>query len=113
MWFQQDGAPHISVFLFGITWMQHVVNDGLAVEVQCIGLPDQDLSCLHYFFWGQMKSLVYETPVNSTEELVARISAAAGEIRNTPEMLSNVRRSMKRRCEACITCGGRQFEHLL
>ncbi|GFW60327.1 DUF4817 domain-containing protein [Trichonephila clavipes] len=33
--------PHISVFLFGITWMQHVVNDGLAVEVQCIGLPDR------------------------------------------------------------------------
>ncbi|GFX65103.1 hypothetical protein TNCV_452411 [Trichonephila clavipes] len=50
-----------------------------------------------------MKSLVYETPVNSAEELVARISAAAGQIRNTPEMLSNVRRSMKRRCEACIT----------
>ncbi|GFW55852.1 transposase-like protein [Trichonephila clavipes] len=72
-----------------------------------------DLSCLDYFFWGQMKSLVYETPVNSAEELVARISAAAGEIRKTPEMLSNVRRSMKRRCEACITCGGRQFEHLL
>ncbi|GFS49081.1 uncharacterized protein TNCV_2409591 [Trichonephila clavipes] len=64
------------------------------------------------FLLGQMKSLVYETPVNSAEELVARISAAAGEIRNTPEMLSNVRRSMKRRCEACITCGGRQFEHL-
>ncbi|GFU92159.1 DUF4817 domain-containing protein [Trichonephila clavipes] len=41
MWFHQDGAPHISVFLFGITWMQHVVNDGLAVEVQCIGLPDR------------------------------------------------------------------------
>ncbi|GFX58471.1 hypothetical protein TNCV_214001 [Trichonephila clavipes] len=54
-----------------------------------------------------MKSLVYETPVNSAEELVARISAATGEIRNTPEMLSNVRRSLKRRCEACITCGGR------
>ncbi|GFV86726.1 hypothetical protein TNCV_3964561 [Trichonephila clavipes] len=53
-----------------------------------------------------MKSLVYETPVNSSEELVARISAAVGEIQNTPEMLSNVRRSMKRRCEACITCGG-------
>ncbi|GFW27439.1 hypothetical protein TNCV_162841 [Trichonephila clavipes] len=56
-----------------------------------------------------MKSLVYETPVNSAEELVERISAAAGEIRNTPEMLSNVRRSMKRRCEACITCDGRQL----
>ncbi|GFV63760.1 hypothetical protein TNCV_2412131 [Trichonephila clavipes] len=53
-----------------------------------------------------MKSLVYEKPVNSAEELVARISAAAGETRNTPEMSSNVRCSMKRRCEACITCGG-------
>ncbi|GFV56842.1 uncharacterized protein TNCV_145941 [Trichonephila clavipes] len=94
--------------------MQHVVNDGLAVEVQCIGLPDRQT----FPVWiissgGQMKSLVYETPVNSAEELVARISAAAGETRNTPEMSSNVRCSMKRRCEACITCGGRQFEHLL
>ncbi|GFY30097.1 RNase H domain-containing protein [Trichonephila clavipes] len=62
-----------------------------------------------------MKSLVYETPINSAEELVARISAAAGEIRNTPEILSNVRRSMKRRFEACITCGGRQdaLDHAL
>ncbi|GFW70186.1 DUF4817 domain-containing protein [Trichonephila clavipes] len=114
MWFQQDGAPaHFSVFLFGITWMQHVVNDRLAVEVSALASRSPDHSCLDYFFWGQMKSLVFETPVNSAEELVARISAAAGEIRNTPEMLSNVRRSMKRRCEACITCGGRQFEHLL
>ncbi|GFV07219.1 transposable element Tcb2 transposase [Trichonephila clavipes] len=56
-----------------------------------------------------MKSLVYETPVNSAKELVARISAAAGKIRNTPEMLSNVRRSMKRRCEACITCDGQAW----
>ncbi|GFU70442.1 retrovirus-related Pol polyprotein from transposon 297 [Trichonephila clavipes] len=60
-----------------------------------------------------MKSLVFETPVNSAEELVARISAAAGEIRNTPEMLSNVRRSMKRRCEACITCGGHASNYAL
>ncbi|GFW66071.1 hypothetical protein TNCV_588971 [Trichonephila clavipes] len=30
-----------------------------------------------------------------------------------PRNVINVRRSMKRRCEACITCGGRQFEHLL
>ncbi|GFV06855.1 uncharacterized protein TNCV_1962761 [Trichonephila clavipes] len=65
------------------------------------------------FLLGANETLVFETPVNSAEELVARISAAAGEIRNTPEMLSNVRRSMKRRCEACITCGGRQLEHLL
>ncbi|GFW52359.1 hypothetical protein TNCV_1252751 [Trichonephila clavipes] len=33
-------SPHISVFLFGITWMQHVGERWIAVEVQCIGLPD-------------------------------------------------------------------------
>ncbi|GFU26152.1 transposase-like protein [Trichonephila clavipes] len=114
MWFQQDGAPaHFSISVrnhLDATCGERLIGHGGPVH-----WPPRspDLSCLDYFFWEQMKSLVYETPVNSTEELVARISAAAGEIRSTPEMLSNVRRSMKRRCEACITCGGRQFEHLL
>ncbi|GFW16819.1 uncharacterized protein TNCV_2759471 [Trichonephila clavipes] len=114
LWFQQDGAPaHFSISVrnhLDATCGERWIGRGGPVH-----WPPRspDLSCLDYFFWGQMKSLVYETPVNSAEELVARISAAAGEIRNTPEMLSNVRRSMKRRCEACITCGGRQFEHLL
>ncbi|GFV36870.1 DUF4817 domain-containing protein [Trichonephila clavipes] len=77
--------PHISVFLFGITWMQYVVNDGLPWRSSALIFRSPDFSCLDYFFWGQMKSLVYETHVNSAEELVARISAAAGEIRNSPE----------------------------
>ncbi|GFS59066.1 uncharacterized protein TNCV_69601 [Trichonephila clavipes] len=114
MWFQQDGVPtHFSISIrnhLDATCGERWIGRGGPVH-----WPPRspDFSCLDYFFWGQMKSLVYETPVNSAEELVARISAAAGEIRNTPEMLSNVRRSMKRRCDACITCGGRQFEHLL
>ncbi|GFX07502.1 uncharacterized protein TNCV_5092161 [Trichonephila clavipes] len=114
MWFHQDAAPaHFSISVrnhLDATCGERWIGRGGPVH-----WPPRspDLSCLDYFFWGQMKSLVYETPVNSAEELVARISAAAGEIRNTLEMLSNVRRSMKRRCEACITCGGRQFEHLL
>ncbi|GFV56427.1 uncharacterized protein TNCV_1709771 [Trichonephila clavipes] len=114
MWFQQDGAPaHFSISVrnhLDATCGERWIGRGGPVHWP---LRSPDLSCLDYFFWGQMKSLVYETPVNSAEELVARISAAAGEIRNTLEMLSNVRRSMKRRCEARITCGGRQFEHLL
>ncbi|GFX79033.1 uncharacterized protein TNCV_3913201 [Trichonephila clavipes] len=101
MWFQQDGA----LAHFSISVRNHL--DATCGE-RWIGREgpvhwpprSSDLSCLDYFFWGQMKSLVYETPVNSAEELVARISAAAGEIRNTPEMFSNVRRSMKRRIES-------------
>ncbi|GFX13315.1 uncharacterized protein TNCV_2907381 [Trichonephila clavipes] len=96
MWFQQDGAPaHFSISVrnhFDATCGERWIGRGGPVH-----WPPRspDLSCLDYFFWGQMKSLVYEKPVNSAEELVARISAAAREIRNTPEMLSNVRRSMK------------------
>ncbi|GFY02428.1 DUF4817 domain-containing protein [Trichonephila clavipes] len=108
MRFQQDGAPaHFSISVrnhLDATCGERWIGRGGPVHWRP---RSPDLSCLDYFFWGQMKSLVYETPVNSAEELVAHISAAAGEIRNTPEMLSNVRRCMKRRCEACITCGGR------
>ncbi|GFW05095.1 uncharacterized protein TNCV_598891 [Trichonephila clavipes] len=31
-----------------------------------------DLSCLDFYFWGHMKSLVYDTPVDNAEELVAK-----------------------------------------
>ncbi|GFX32849.1 uncharacterized protein TNCV_889851 [Trichonephila clavipes] len=101
MWFQQDGAPaHFSISVrnhLDSTCGERWIGRGGPVHWPP---RSSDLSCLDYFFWGQMKSLVYETPVNSAEELVARISAAAGEIRNTPEMLSNVQRSMKRRIES-------------
>ena len=41
-----------------------------------------NLSCLDFCFWGPMKSLVHDDPVNNAEELVARISAAAEEIQD-------------------------------
>ncbi|GBM45169.1 hypothetical protein AVEN_261519-1, partial [Araneus ventricosus] len=72
-----------------------------------------DLTCLDYFSWVYVKSLVYETPVNSAEGLVAHIATAAGEVWDTPGIFANVRSSMRRRCEACITDRGRNFEHLL
>ncbi|GFX86254.1 uncharacterized protein TNCV_2561361 [Trichonephila clavipes] len=59
-----------------------------------------DLSCLDFYFWGHMKSLVYDTPVDNAEELVARIAVAAGEIRNSPGVFQNVRMSMRRRYES-------------
>ena len=35
-------------------------------------------------------SQVYETPVSSAEDLVARIAAAAGEVRDTSGILTNI-----------------------
>ncbi|GBM70439.1 hypothetical protein AVEN_154432-1 [Araneus ventricosus] len=72
-----------------------------------------DLTCLDYFLWGYVKSLVYEIPVDSAEDLVARIAAAAGKVRDTPGIFANVRSSMRGKCEACIMARGRNFEHLL
>ena len=37
---------------------------------------------LDFFLWGHMKEKVYATPVPNEEELVARIVAAAGEVRD-------------------------------
>ena len=36
-----------------------------------------DLAPLDYFLWGHMKSLVYETPVGSEEDLLAWVMTAA------------------------------------
>ncbi|GFU20616.1 hypothetical protein NPIL_435911 [Nephila pilipes] len=59
-----------------------------------------NLSCLDYFFWRHVKSLVYDNPSDNAENLVARIRIAAGEVREVTEILEEVRASMYRRCEA-------------
>ena len=43
-----------------------------------------DLILLDFFLWGEMKRLVYKTPVGTAEELVARVAAAAMIISGTP-----------------------------
>ncbi|GFV06643.1 uncharacterized protein TNCV_2949651 [Trichonephila clavipes] len=47
-----------------------------------------DFSCLEFFLWTHMKSLVYAIHVDSDEALVARI--AAGEMREKPRKKSLV-----------------------
>ncbi|GFT04312.1 uncharacterized protein TNCV_1928731 [Trichonephila clavipes] len=114
MWFQHDGAPaHFSGDVrnyLDVTFGQQWIGRGGPVRWPAWS---PDLSCLDFYFWGHMKSLVYDTPVDNAEELVARIAVAAGEIRNSPGVFQNVRMSKRRRCEACIVARGRNFEHLL
>ncbi|GBL83352.1 hypothetical protein AVEN_110665-1 [Araneus ventricosus] len=81
VWFQHEGAPshytndvrqHLNV-KFG----QHWKGRGGPVHWPARSL---DLSRLDFFYWGQMETLVYETPVDSEEDLVARISLDAREM---------------------------------
>ena len=46
-----------------------------------------DMTPLDFFLWGAMKALVYETPVDSEEDLAARIVAAASVLAEIPNVL--------------------------
>ena len=54
---------------------------------------------------GEMKCLVYETPIDTPEELVARIAEAAAIIHE--------RQSFARRYQLCINVNGRHLQQLL
>ncbi|GBN40441.1 hypothetical protein AVEN_125888-1 [Araneus ventricosus] len=71
------------------------------------------LNPLDFFFWGHTKSLVYETPVDSAEDLVARIVDTVDKINTPPGIFQKMRQSFLRRCELCNGTRGHHLEHLL
>ncbi|GBN26469.1 hypothetical protein AVEN_167765-1 [Araneus ventricosus] len=82
MWFQHDGAhTHYSIEVrlhLNATYGQQWIGRGGPVLWPA---RSPDLTCLDYFLCGYFKSLVFETPVNSAEDLVACITAAAEKVR--------------------------------
>lgn len=73
-----------------------------------------DLNPLDFYLWGQLKTIVYATPVDRQEDLLPRIQAGCDHIGNLmPRVLGRVRNSMIRRCNLCIEVGGNHMEHLL
>ena len=72
-----------------------------------------DLTPLDFYFWGHMKTLVYETKVDSPAALCHRIFAAAEHIRNHPDNIGSATQCLIMRAENCIATGGGHFEQLL
>ncbi|GBO12185.1 hypothetical protein AVEN_110077-1 [Araneus ventricosus] len=114
MWFQHDGSPpHFSLDVRSTLYAKFTLR--------CIGRGGPPhwkarspyLSSLDFLLWAHSKSLVYESPIDSDEDLVARISVATGDVREMPGVFEKVRRSLHRRCNACITAGGRFFEQFV
>ncbi|GFT92757.1 uncharacterized protein TNCV_739471 [Trichonephila clavipes] len=97
-----------------VHWIQHIEGDGLEGGGP-VNWPARspDLSCLDFFLWGHMKSLVNTNLVDSDETLSARIAVVAGDIWEMLGVFANIRQSLHRRCEACIFAGGRSFEQFL
>ena len=112
MWFQHDGAPAHFAFAirrhldkrFGLQW----IGRGGP-----IAWPPRspDLIPLDYYLWGHMKNLIYEIPVESEEDLLARVMAAADV--GGPEIDDRVYHNMIRRYRICVEVGGRHIEPLL
>jgi len=60
-----------------------------------------------------MKTLVYESKVDSRAALRDRIFAAAEHISNHPNNIASATQSLSMRAENCIAAGGGHFEQLL
>ena len=56
----------------------------LGMVDQSFGPRSQDFLPIDYFLWDHLNNLVYEIPLNSDEDLVARISEAAARVCEIP-----------------------------
>ena len=112
IWFQHDGAPpHFTRAVrghldrrFGQSW---IGSDGPIAWPA----PSLDLTPLEHFLWGHMKSFVYKTPVDSEEDLLARVMAAADI--GKKGIGDRVYENMVRRYRVCVEVAGRHIEPFL
>lgn len=114
MWFQHDGCPayftRIVREFLNNTFPERWIGRGGP-----IAWPPRspDLTCLDFFLWGHLGTLVYATPVNDEEQLRNRILIAADTIRTSSGIFERIRRSMVRRSELCLQVNGGHFEQFL
>jgi len=114
MWFQHDGCPaHFSLAVRA--YLTAVFGDRWIGRGGPVTWPPRspDLTPLDFFLWGLIKDLVYATPIESEEDLIARIVEAVHQVREMPGIFKRVRQSMLRRCELCRDVNGTNFEHLM
>ena len=113
MYFQHDGAPphytrHVRDYL-----NESFPNRWLGRRGPVAWPPrSPDLTPLDYYLWGHMKTLVYETKVDSRASLRDRIFAAAEHIRKHPDNIASAIQSQLIRAENCLETRGGHFEQL-
>ena len=114
MYFQHDGAPphytrHVREYLNESSPNRWLGHGGPVARPT----KSPDLTPLDYYPWGHMKTLVYETKVESRAALRDRIFVAAEHIRNNPDNIASATQSLLMRAENCIATGEGHFEQLL
>ena len=95
MYFQHDGAPphytrHVRDYL-----NESFPNRWLGRGGPVARSPrSPDITPLDYYLWGHMKTLVYETKVNSRAAMRDRIFGAAEHICNHPDINASATQSL-------------------
>lgn len=97
----------------GINYTVLICSSCLAKMDLLTGSPYHQISCIDFFLWGHLKSIVYEIPVDSDVELIARLTITAGDLQDLAGVYANIRCSMRQRYEACIVVGSRSLQYLL
>ena len=113
-WFQQDGCPahyglNVRAYL-DQTYPNRWMGRGGPVPWPA---RSPDLTPLDFYLWGAMEAFVYETPVLTEQDLMARIVMAGEFIRTDPGVFLRVRTEWLRRCRKCVEVEGGHFQHLL
>lgn len=109
VWFQQDGCQvHFAVIVRNL--LNDIFNGKWIGRRGTIEWPPRspDLTPLDFFYWGYLKSKVFETKPNNIEELKDRITTVSNSI--TPEVLEKVSNEIYFRLGLCQEKGGYQFE---
>ena len=76
-------------------------------------LMSPDLTPMDFIVWGHIKALIYMSPIDSEEDLIAFIVEAAATTSQQPGVIHPTRQSLLRRHQLCIEVSGHTFEHLL
>lgn len=114
MYMQHDGAP-IHYTRPVIQHLNAVYPNRWIGRGSLIRWPARspDLTPLDFCLWGWLKNEVYETKVNTREELLRRIDVACTNLKNRKQEIRRATQSTMERVQKCIAVHGRVFEHLL
>lgn len=114
MWFMHDGAPpHFRVAVrdhLNAHFRNRWIGRGGPVPWPA---RSPDLNPLDFYLWGHLKTLVYNSQIDTVDELRLKILNGIETIRQTPGIFERVRQSFRRRLDACIENNGGHFEHHL
>ena len=113
LYFQQDGAPpHYSRAVR--EYLDEVFPEKWIGRRGPIDWPARspDLTPMDFFFWGVLKDKVYSRKPRSIDDLKNYINDAFQEINTQRDLCKNVCQSIRGRLQSCVTCDGKQFEHL-